>query len=445
MCGIAGIIRFSEKTSHFEIKKMTDAIAHRGPDDEGCWMNTEGNVALGHRRLAIIDLSDHGKQPMTSENGRFVITYNGEIYNYIELRESLQKKGHRFFTTNDIEVLLKLYELKGKDFLHELDGMFAFAIWDNEKKELFCARDRFGEKPFFYHFNQNFFCFASEMKALWQIGVSKEINEVMAYNYEFFGYKTNPTDHRETFFKNSSSLPAGHYMIYHKKNIELKRYYSVDFSIVNQEISFEKASNHLSELLYNSVKKRLRGQVKIGSSFSGGLDSSIVVSIINQLKKPEDIPLEAFSALFPGYEKNEESSIKQLIAGKNIHPNFILPDSNAYEKSIDNLFYIHEEPFNSLSVIAQYFIYKEAREKNVIVLLDGQGADEVFGGYHHYFSTYFQALYRKNKRTWYNELQAYKKVNSSNSINAKINGSLLKQIVAKNFPQLMASKKYVQK
>jgi asparagine synthase (glutamine-hydrolysing) len=159
MCGIAGIVRFDSRTSAEEVRSMTDALIHRGPDGEGVWINDAENVGLGHRRLAIIDLSTLGHQPMISNDQRYVITFNGEIYNYIELREKLIKEGHVFRTENDTEVLLKLYQIKGSACLHELDGMFAFAVWDNQKEELFCARDRFGEKPLLLFSEQFFFCF----------------------------------------------------------------------------------------------------------------------------------------------------------------------------------------------------------------------------------------------------------------------------------------------
>jgi len=436
MCGLAGIVRFDSMTSIQEVKKMTDAIIHRGPDNDGFWINAVQNVAFGHRRLAITDLTDLGKQPMISESGRFVITFNGEIYNYIELRQDLIKLGHSLKTENDTEVLLKLFELKGKDCLDDLDGMFAFAIWDNETNELFCARDRFGEKPFFYFLDDSFFAFGSEMKALWQIGVQKELNPIMTYNYEFFGYKTNPDNLRETFFKNVSSLPQGHYMILRNKQIELKKYYSLELLGQQRNVSTDYISEQLRALMTNSVKKRLRGQVNVGSSFSGGLDSSIIVSLIEKEQKFEK-PLQTFSAIFPDYKKNEEHFIKLFLSEKNIRPHFVLPDYTAYKNCIEHLFYHHEEPFTSPSVIAQYYVYQEARKENNIVLLDGQGADEIFGGYHAYYSSYFQRLYRTDKKKWRNELKDYKTLNGENAINQTINGGLLKQVIAKHFPKLL--------
>ncbi len=442
MCGITGIVRFDSKTSAEEVKSMTDTLVHRGPDGEGAWINSNGNVGLGHRRLAIIDLSLLGHQPMISDDGRYVITFNGEIYNYIELREKLKKEGHTFRTENDTEVLLKLYQIKGAACLHELDGMFAFAIWDNEKEELFCARDRFGEKPFYYFLNSSFFAFASEIKALWPLGIARETNFRMAYNYEFFGYKTNPDNPSETFFQNILALPAGHFLILNGRHVRVQKYYRIELTSTFSDVRYDGVAEDLRDRMRQSITRRLRGQVAVGSSFSGGLDSSVIVTEISKLLEGQKQSLSVFSAIFPGFEKNEEQFIRSMIHGKNITPHFILPDKEAYANAIDKLFYQHEEPFTSSSVLAQYFIYQKARENNVIVLLDGQGADEVFGGYHGSFHTYFKALYQQDRREWKKQRLAYLEVNKNNRANAPINAGRLKQIIAGNFPSLL---KYKQK
>lgn len=175
MCGIAGVVHFNNKPVEAAvIKKMTDSIAHRGPDGEGLWINQKGNMGLGHRRLAIIDLSDGGRQPMHFADGRYTIIYNGEIYNYIELREQLKSQGYKFHTESDTEVLLALYDSKKENCLNLLDGMFAFALWDEKEQTLFCARDRFGEKPFHYFIDDKRFVFGSEIKALFEAGVQKK-------------------------------------------------------------------------------------------------------------------------------------------------------------------------------------------------------------------------------------------------------------------------------
>ncbi|MBL7898448.1 MAG: asparagine synthase (glutamine-hydrolyzing), partial [Crocinitomicaceae bacterium] len=382
MCGIAGIVRFQSRTSEQEVRKMTDSLVHRGPDGEGIWLNETQNVGLGHRRLAIIDLSSKGQQPMLSDDGRYVITFNGEIYNYVELREELKKSGQVFKTENDTEVLIKLFQSKGAECLSDLDGMFAFAVWDNHTNTLFCARDRFGEKPFYYFKDANQFVFASEMKAIWSIGIPRILNTRMAYNYEFFGYQSNPTDLSETFFQNIQALPAGHFLIMKDNKISVKKYYSIELKQEYGHTNADQVAEELKDLMRKSVSRRLRGQVVVGSSFSGGLDSSVIVSEILQILQGRNQNLDVFSAVFPGFEKNEEKFIKKMIEGKKITPHFIMPDQEAYQKIVEKLYYHQEAPFTSSSVIAQYFIYQKAREKNVLVLLDGQGADEVFGGYH---------------------------------------------------------------
>jgi len=214
MCGIAGIVKLQKEVEHFEIKNMTDVIAHRGPDGEGHWLNAAKNVALGHRRLSIIDLSNNAAQPMHFSNGRFTITFNGEIYNYLELRSQLVAQGIQFQSQSDTEVLLALYATKKEACLQDLDGMFAFAIWDEEEKKLFCARDRFGEKPLHYFFNEGKeFVFSSEIKQLFSYGVPKENNDKILFNF-FLNSDAlhDPRVPEETFFKNICRLEPAHYL-----------------------------------------------------------------------------------------------------------------------------------------------------------------------------------------------------------------------------------------
>jgi asparagine synthase (glutamine-hydrolysing) len=208
MCGIAGIIGAPNKITIESLQSMTGILAHRGPDGDGHWINGEKQVGLGHRRLAIIDLSDAGSQPMHFQNSRYTIVYNGEIYNYIEIKENLIRQGYQFQTTCDTEVLLALFDAKKENCLSDLDGMFSFAIWDERERRLFCARDRFGEKPFYFALHQGALYFASEMKALWAAGVPKEINNRMLFNYMAYGYVYNPENLAETFHRNVFKLKA---------------------------------------------------------------------------------------------------------------------------------------------------------------------------------------------------------------------------------------------
>jgi len=214
MCGISGIINFNDSPVTInELKLMSDAIMHRGPDGEGQWLNSASKVGLAHRRLSIIDLSEQANQPMHYANGRYTIAFNGEIYNYIELKKELVAKGYEFKTQSDTEVLMALYDLKKEHCLSDLDGMFAFAIWDEKEQQLFCARDRFGEKPFYYHNSNNRFYFASEMKALFAAGVQKKLSDKRLYYYLSYNTVEDPFDNSSTFFNNIFQLEPSHYLV----------------------------------------------------------------------------------------------------------------------------------------------------------------------------------------------------------------------------------------
>ena len=211
MCGIAGIFSFDRTVDLNTIKAMTDIISHRGPDGEGHWISEDQHLAFGHRRLSIIDLSAHANQPMHAMN-RYSIVFNGEIYNYIELKEKLLEAGYLFHTQSDTEVLLALYDQKKEKCLDDLDGMFAFAIWDSLEEELFCARDRFGEKPFHYCFHENTFYFGSEMKSFWEIGIPKKKNEAMFDYFKRVNLAHDPEKLEQTFYENTFRLVHGHWM-----------------------------------------------------------------------------------------------------------------------------------------------------------------------------------------------------------------------------------------
>jgi asparagine synthase (glutamine-hydrolysing) len=420
MCGIAGIVSiYSDQVHTQRLKGMTDILSHRGPDGEGQWISDDGLVGLGHRRLSIIDLSASGSQPMHFRN-RYTITFNGEIYNYIELRELCLGQGYEFLTKTDTEVLMALYDWKGVDMLNHLDGMFAFAIYDSRNKQLFAARDRFGEKPFYYAVDQGSnFIFASEMKALWASGVKRDVNNKMLYNYLQFGYITNPNNTAETFFNNISLLPQSHYIILNTVNLQfsIKKYFDIDYSYQDYSITEDEASNKFKELFFTSVSRRLRSDVPIGSSLSGGLDSSAVVCTIDQLNKEKSVKQITFSAVFPGFEYDESKYIKEVLSQLNVDAYFTTPDANTMLSELHNVFYYHEEPFISTSMLAQYEVMKLAKEKNVTVLLDGQGADEILAGYHPFFQQYFQELKVRDRRRYAVERSAYLNLHGDNKAN----------------------------
>ncbi|OFY18576.1 MAG: asparagine synthase (glutamine-hydrolyzing) [Bacteroidetes bacterium GWF2_33_38] len=397
MCGIAGVWYntsiYADKTV---IKKMTDAIVHRGPDGDGFWYSEDNGLLLGHRRLSIIDLSINGSQPMKYRS-RYVITYNGEIYNYLELKDLLTKKGYRFFTATDTEVIMAAYDFWGIQCLKYFDGMFAFCLYDNEKDLIFCARDRFGEKPFHYAINKNLFMFGSEMKSLWAAGVDKTIDDYSMYLFLNFELHEDPTDKTRTFFKHIKRLKPGHYFIYQRgKEIKQEKYWEIKQEI-NTYISFDEACLKFKEMLFSSIKLRLRSDVAIGTSLSGGLDSSSVALVMNQINK-NSILQKSFSARFDDASLDEGFYMNKVVENRNIEHFSVYPQISNLVKDIEKIIYHQEEPFAGASISAQWEVFKLAKENGVTVLLDGQGADEVFAGYTHFFKTYFREIYLKNGR-----------------------------------------------
>ena len=427
MCGIAGIIS-SEKNfvSTERLKQMTNAIAHRGPDGEGIWINQSNEIGFGHRRLSIIDLSEAGSQPMNYID-RYAIIHNGEIYNYLELKEDLIKRGYSFRSKTDTEVIAAAYDCWKDECVDRFDGMFAFAIWDEKEKELFAARDRFGEKPFFYFFDNKQFVFASEVKAIWSAGIEKKPNLKMLFNFITIGYVDNPNQPEETFFENISKLPAASCLKYKLANNELsfEKYWDIDLD--NKiKISDEKAIEQFNHLFSNSVKRRMRSDVAIGTSLSGGLDSSSVVAISNKLKNENDSH-KCFTASFQNFERDESVYSKQ-VADRFSLQQFITSVSvsdliNDWEKFSDQ----QEEPTSSASAFAQYKVYELANKQGIKVLLDGQGADETLAGYYKYYKWYWQELFHKLKLNRSGEIRAARR----NGINERFG---IKNIIASLFP-----------
>lgn len=398
---------------------MTDALAHRGPDGEGSWQNEAGNILLGHRRLSIIDISAAGNQPM-HYLGRYTIIHNGEVYNYIELKEELQKKGYSFHSQTDTEVIAAAYDCWKDNCVDHFDGMFAFAIWDEKEKELFAARDRFGEKPFHYFFDGQRFLFASEMKALWAAGIEKTANQKMLFNFITIGYVDNPSRPEETFYENIYKLPPASSLkfssIYFQFSIQ--QYWDIDLATQNKSISDSEAIEQFTHLFSTSVKRRLRSDVAVGTSLSGGLDSSSIAAMSHALQSANDSH-QCFTAVFPGYEKDEAAFSKQVAEQfklqqftTSISPDELLGD---WEK----LSYHQEEPFGSASIFAQYKVFELAKEHNVKVLLDGQGADETLAGYHKYYKWYWQELFRNRKFGKTKEFAAAKELGISESFTYK--------------------------
>ena len=276
MCGIAGIITPNARNYTEEIQKMTRAIAHRGPDAEHHEFSE--NAALGHRRLSIVDLSETGKQPMFSNTRKECIVFNGEIYGYQNIKKDFANYPYR--GSSDTEIILAMYQKKGKGLLRELPGMFAFAIWDEEKQQLFCVRDRFGEKPFYYAFGKNGeFIFASEIKAILASGlIAPKINNEALFHFLQYGYVST----YQSIYSNIFTLPPAHSLTYSNGNISVERYYEIPKN--NLEISLSDAKEEFTSLLKNAVQKQLVADVEVGSFLSGGLDSSTIVAMVNEFK-----------------------------------------------------------------------------------------------------------------------------------------------------------------
>lgn len=383
MCGIAGILQTNSVNTEAAIKKMVAVLAHRGPDGEACWMNEAQTVALGHRRLAIIDTSNAAQQPL-HYNNRYTIIHNGELYNYIELRHFLQSKGYRFASAGDTEVIAAAYDYWKQDCLQQFDGMFAFAVWDAQEQQLFAARDRFGEKPFYYFKDTALFLFASEMKALWQAGVSKKMNGAAWLSY--LALAQTQTHAGETFYEGIAELPAAHYLLYKNNQLTVTAYWQLIET--TEKISSSDAIEKFKALFTDAVNKRLRSDVPVGISLSGGLDSSSIASVIKQLGQQP----ATFSAVFPGFERDESSYINEIINYSGLRNHQITPTAAGFIADFEKLCYHQEEPFQSASVYTQYKVYALAAANNIKVLLDGQGADETLAGYHQHFNWYWQQL-----------------------------------------------------
>lgn len=449
MCGISGIV--SANTANISLgrlKQMTDSVAHRGPDGEGHFISKNGHVGLGHRRLSIIDLSHEADQPM-HYMGRYSIVFNGEIYNYIELKEILLKQGYNFTTSSDTEVLLALYDRERENCLQFLDGMFSFAIYDDEKMELFAARDRFGEKPFYYSYKQGeHFLFSSEMKGLWAAGIPKEVNNKMVFIYLSYNNIQNPQNENETFYNNCFNLPHSHYLKLSVTDISLsiRKYYDINYKNINHTITETQAKEKLRELFYISVSRRLRSDVTVGSSLSGGLDSSLVVCVIDQLRKETTQKQNTFSAVFPGFVKDERKYIDYVIAKSNVSPHFITPSNNGLTDELEKLLWHQEEPFGSASIYVQYCVMRLAKENNVTVLLDGQGADEYLAGYHPYYAHFFNDLKVNYPGQYNSQYHHYINLHKDNNINPRVKRMKkgLKYFVRSTMPDIvMPAKNFI--
>jgi asparagine synthase (glutamine-hydrolysing) len=353
-------------------------------------VNPGSHAGLGSRRLSIIDLSNLAAQPMHYMD-RYTIVHNGEIYNYIELRQTLQNKGYRFHSRSDTEVILAAYDCYKGDVPQYLDGMFAFAIWDESEQTLFAARDRFGEKPFYYWHNGKELVFASEMKALWAAGIPRQINNELLIDYLALGNTRLASSPEKSLYTGILDLPPASCMrfSYTEQKLLIKKYWSIDRRI-KKNLKDEQVIDTFQQLFSRSVKRRLRSDVSVGTSLSGGLDSSSIVASIHQQQSGES--LKTFSCIFPGFERDESHFIKEVSAKFGTDQYYTSPTANDFIRDIEKMLFHQEELISSASVYIQYKVFELARENGVKVLLDGQGADEILAGYTKYLHWYLQEL-----------------------------------------------------
>ena len=377
MCGISGIINKNNKSvEELLILQMTDIIAHRGPDSSGSYLYK--NIAFGHRRLSILDLSSSGHQPMKYLDD-LVITYNGEIYNFIEIREELIQKGYIFDSNSDTEVILKAYHCWGKTCVNYFNGMWSFSILDIKQKIVFCSRDRFGVKPFYYIENNDLFSFGSEISQLLPFLPNRILNKKVALDYLISGIEECSN---ETFFKDIYLLKGGHNLVFdlQTNSYEIERYYNLKLS----DQKNTSVDDYIQELK-RSITLRLRSDVKVGTCLSGGIDSSTISSFASKLYQNSNEKFMAIHAKSSEYKTDESEFAKIVSKIANINLNFVEPSYSDFKSNILSIIKIQQEPFGSLSIIMQYFVFKKAKELGCIVMLDGQGGDETLLGYERYY------------------------------------------------------------
>ncbi len=380
MCGIAGIWQIDgSPPGDVQMRAMLDAQRHRGPDGEGIWRAEDTSIALGHRRLAIIDVSNGGAQPMKSADDRFVITFNGEIYNFVELRQELESFGFTFVSGSDTEVLLAAYEHWGRNCLTRLNGMFAFAVYDTVEKTLFCARDRLGVKPFVYSWNGSRFAFASEQKALLAARcITSDINHDAVYEYAARGYTTDG----RSFYADVQILQPGHAAeVSPGKPPVTWQWWKPDLSVDTTRLSAQERSEQIAHLVDDAVRLRLRSDVPVGAHLSGGLDSSIVVASAARCGANES-GFATFTGAFPEYPDSDERAWSRDVANMyqiKAHEIDITVEMLAH--NFQRMIWHMDEPIAGEGVLPQLLVCDLAASAGFKVVLGGQGGDELFGGY----------------------------------------------------------------
>lgn len=399
MCGIAGSFFIQKSNINKELfRTALSSIDHRGPDDEGIVqleVLNSSEIYLGHKRLSILDLTPLGHQPMFSENRKLIIVFNGEIYNFKEIRAELTLKGFKFNSNSDTEVLLAGWQFWGENILNRLIGMFAFSIYDIQRNEIILVRDAFGIKPLFYSYdNIGNFCFGSEKQVVEIIRNTKsEINFQRVFDYIVHGIQDSPC---ETFNKSIHHLPPASILKFSIKShqiVSISNWWTPSIK-TNHSITFDEAAHTFRNLFLDSVKMHLVSDVTVGAALSGGLDSSAIVCAMRYLYP--DLPIHTFSYIVSNDDSlNEEKWVDIVNTYVNAIPHKIYVNSNEFESDFEKLILSQGEPFNSTSIYAQYRIFKEARKCNIPVILEGQGADELLAGYDGYPGHRMKSLFEK--------------------------------------------------
>lgn len=387
MCGISGIIGSKANTAN--ITKMTDALYHRGNDNISHF--TEKGIVLGHNRLSIIDLNASANQPFQKPNQPYILVFNGEIYNYIELKEELMDLGHQFFTSSDTEVLYEAFLEWGEDCLERLNGMFAFAFWNTETNDLFTARDRFGVKPFYYYFDKDNFIFASEIKAIQKL-VHLDLNKKVMANYLMYGSYGLPD---ETFFETIHQLPAGNFLKFHHQKIQLKPWYDFVKRIQKKrkelaDIDEITAKEEYKKLLKKSIALRFRADVPVGFTLSGGVDSSLLLALVNQRKDAGKI--KAFSFFTDDERYDELPWVEKMIEKTQTDLEKVCFKPNDFSSWHKQISYIQDEPYGGIPTLAYAMLFQEMAKEGIKVVLDGQGMDEAWAGYDYYQTSSTQTI-----------------------------------------------------
>jgi asparagine synthase (glutamine-hydrolysing) len=377
MCGIAGII--GQKANKENILQVLETQKHRGPDFMDYYCD-DNKAVLGHNRLSIIDLSSNANQPFISECKNYVLVFNGEIYNYLELKKELQFK-YTFKTQSDTEVLLNSYIEWGEACLNKCNGMFSFAIWNKKDNTLFAARDRFGVKPFYYFFDNQNFIFASEINTLFAADVPKITNDKVWLNYFSEGSYGTP---EETFWKNIHQLPGGHFLTLKNNSLQIKKWYFFEERIVKLQSHFEsKEEEYITNLLLKAVNLRFRADVPIGFNLSGGLDSNLLLALIDQ-QNIDKLSLEAFTFITNDDRYDELFWVKSMLENRHFKLNICALKSQEVPELAFKIAKNQSEPYGGIPTIAYSKIFQTASQKDVKVLLDGQGSDEAWAGYDYY-------------------------------------------------------------